>query len=225
MTGGPGNRRPLASRDAAWARRTARWLSAGRVTPNAISTAGVLVAAAGGLALALSAYAGGWMRAALLLAAAAACQLRLACNLLDGMVAIEGGRAAPDGPFWNEAPDRLSDIMLLVGAGHAAGQPALGWAAAAFAVLTAYVRELGRGEGFSPDFSGPMAKQHRMAVLTGGAVLGAVLPAILSLALWAIALGAAATALRRSWRLVRALRSRSRAEPAGVRPRPPAPDA
>jgi phosphatidylglycerophosphate synthase len=63
--------------------------------------------------------------------------MRLLCNLFDGMVAIEGGRKEADGPFWNEAPDRASDILILAGAGLGAGAVGLGWAAAALAVATA----------------------------------------------------------------------------------------
>ena len=153
-------------------------------------------------------------RVALLLAAALFCQFRLLCNLFDGMVAIEGGKQAPDGPFWNEFPDRIADIFILVGAGYGAGVPALGWAAAALAVLTAYTRELGRACGLPADFSGPMAKQHRMATITAAALLSLLEPfwrgqgEVLIGALWLIAAGAAVTALRRAANVVRALRAR-----------------
>ncbi len=209
---GPANRRPLTSRDSGWARGAARRLSAGRITPNQISAAAVGFAAFGGAMFWASAYLGAGLRAVALVLAALACQARLVCNLLDGMVAIEGGKSAKDGPFWNEAPDRASDILLIVGAGLAAGMPVLGWAAAAFAILTAYLRELGRAEGLAPDFGGPMAKPQRMAVLTGAAVLAAIellvreTPMVLGLALWLIVLGAALTAMRRAWRLRAALK-------------------
>lgn len=214
MTQPPISRRPLASRETAWARAAARRLSAGRITPNQISQAAIGFAALGALGLVASAPLGGLYQAACLILAALCCQLRLVCNLLDGMVAVEGGKSAPDGPFWNEAPDRIADILLLAGAGIAAGLPALGWAAAAFAVLTAYLRELGRAEGHGGDFSGPMAKPQRMAVLTGAAVVAAFepfglsAPSILGAALWLVAIGAAATAARRSARLTAALRAR-----------------
>jgi phosphatidylglycerophosphate synthase len=155
---------------------------------------------------------GGW-RVALLLAAALFCQFRLLCNLFDGMVAIEGGKQAPDGPFWNEFPDRVADILILVGAGYGAGQPILGWAAAALAVLTAYTRELGRNCGLPADFSGPMAKQHRMAVITAAAVLSLSEPLwnghnqIIAAALWLIAVGAVITVVRRAASIVRKLRN------------------
>ncbi len=116
----------------------------------------------------------GWLARAVVLVSAAVCiQARLLCNLLDGLVAVEHGRGGTAGPIWNELPDRIADVLLLAGAGYAVetagigGGAALGWIAAVLAVLTAYVRELGRGLGRPADFSGPMAKQQRMAVLTG----------------------------------------------------------
>lgn len=203
-------RRPLKSRETAWARRTAAWLADRGVTPNAISKGAVGFAALGGLGFWLSGSAEGWPRALWLLLGAAGCQLRLLCNLFDGMVAIEGGRKAPDGPFWNEAPDRASDILILAGAGLGAGAPGLGWAAAALAVATAYLRELGRAEGFGSDYGGPMAKQHRMAVMTGAAAVAILLPggAVLEWALWLVVAGAALTVALRSRRLIGRLRAR-----------------
>jgi phosphatidylglycerophosphate synthase len=145
-----------------------------------------------------------------LLLAAATLQARLVCNLIDGMVAVEGGKGAKDGPFWNEALDRVSDLLFFAGAGLAAGNPALGLFAAALAIATAYVRELGRAEGFPPDFSGPLAKPQRMAVLTAGSVLAAFYASewTLTVTLWLIVVGTAATVIRRSVTLVAALKSK-----------------
>jgi phosphatidylglycerophosphate synthase len=203
-------RRPLKSRDTAWAGRTAAWLAARGVTPNAISQAAVGFAALGGAGFWASGATEGWVRVLCLVIGAAGCQFRLLCNLFDGMVAIEGGRKAPDGPFWNEAPDRASDILILAGAGLGAGAAGLGWAAAALAVATAYVRELGRAEGLGSDYGGPMAKQHRMAVMTGAALVAIVLPGwpVLAWALWVVVAGAALTVLLRSRRLIGRLGSR-----------------
>ena len=180
------------------------------MTPNAISQAAVVFAALGGLGFWLSGATEGWVRALCLLLGAAGCQLRLLCNLFDGMVAIEGGRKEADGPFWNEAPDRASDILILAGAGLGAGAAGLGWAAAALAVATAYVRELGRAEGMGSDYGGPMAKQHRMAVMTGAAVVAIVLPG-LPVLMWALGIvvaGALLTVALRSRRLIAALKAR-----------------
>jgi phosphatidylglycerophosphate synthase len=206
-----GSRRPLRSRNSAAMKRLAATLALHGLRPNVISAAGMFAAFLGGAALWQAGSAIGSSRSLMLLAAALACQLRLLANLLDGMVAVEGGLAQLDGAFWNEAPDRLSDIALFAGAGLAAGLPALGWAVAALAVLTAYLRELGRAERLGVDFCGPMAKQQRMALLTAGCLAAALLPwpgPILSATLWLLLIGTAATALRRSLRLIQALRLR-----------------
>ena len=209
---GPDSRRPLGSRNAAWAQALARRLAASRATPNQISVASMGFAGLAGLAFWAAGQGDGLVRVLLLAAAALGCQARLVCNLMDGMVAVEGGKRSADGAFWNEFPDRVSDTLILIGVGYGCGLPALGWAAAAFAVLTAYVRELGRANGLPADFSGPMAKPQRMAVLTGAAVLALAEPlwggqgGVLRAALWLICLGSLATALRRALRQVRALR-------------------
>lgn len=211
-----GERRPLASRNTRWAQTTARHMAAMSITPNAISQASMVMAAFAGIAFWCAGGRDGVARILLLLAAALFCQLRLLCNLFDGMVAVEGGKAQADGPFWNEFPDRAADIMIFAGIGYGIGQPGLGWAAACFAVLTAYVRELGRGNGTPGDFGGPMAKQHRMAAVTLAGLLSAIEPLwsgrneVLAAALWIVAVGAAFTAMRRGHRQVNLLRAKNR---------------
>jgi phosphatidylglycerophosphate synthase len=201
------NRRPLSSRNSRWAKSAARRLAESDITPNQISQASVGFAAFGFLLFWAVSATGGFVQAVCLLLAAGTIQLRLMCNLLDGMVAVEGGKSAPTGPFWNEAPDRLADVLFLGGAGLAAGLPVLGLVAATLAIGTAYIRELGRAEGQPPDFSGPMAKPHRMAALTIGSVVAAFYAPewVLTLTLWIIILGTAATIARRSHRLLNAL--------------------
>lgn len=207
-----GDRRPLASRNSRWAQAIARRLASMNVTPNRISQASMLAAAFAGLAFWLTGETQDGMRGALFIAAALFCQLRLLCNLFDGMVAVEGGKGEADGPFWNEFPDRIADIFIFVGAGYGIGLPALGFAAAAFAVLTAYVRELGRANGTPSDFSGPMAKQHRMATMTAAAVLSSLEGLwlgdgeILWAALLLVSIGTALTALLRARRQIAWLR-------------------
>jgi phosphatidylglycerophosphate synthase len=172
----------------------------------------MFASALAGVAFFVAGQKDGFARVLFLLLAAAFCQLRLLCNLFDGMVAVEGGKGAADGPFWNEFPDRIADILILAGVGFAIGSPGLGWAAASFAVLTAYVRELGHATGNPSDFSGPMAKQHRMASVTTAALVSIFEPLwgghneVLVVALWFIAIGAAVTAIRRSRNLVRNLK-------------------
>jgi phosphatidylglycerophosphate synthase len=194
----PMERRPLASRDQRWARWLAARLAASAVTPNQISGCSVLAAAFGAACVLWWTGPLGW------LVAAVAVQLRLLCNLLDGMVAIEGGKASAVGALWNELPDRVADALLIVPVGYAIGRPWLGWAAALLATLTAYVRVLGGALGLPQSFSGIMAKQRRMAALTLGLVAQAVESALfggrlsLTAALAVIAIGSAVTCATRT---------------------------
>ncbi len=213
------NRRPLKTRSAGWATGLARALGKARVRPNHISAISVVFAALGAALMLLGGTddGNGVGRAIALVLAAVCIQLRLVCNLIDGMVAVEHGMGSPTGPVWNELPDRIADVLFIVAAGYAAAHtlPAgewLGWMAAVLAVLTAYVRELGRGLGYPADFCGPMAKPHRMFVLTVTCLLAALEPLwggtgqVILAGLAVIALGSVATVYRRSSRLMRKLR-------------------
>jgi phosphatidylglycerophosphate synthase len=206
----PQNRRPLASRQSAWAGRLATSAVQRGITPNQISQASIGFAALGMVFYMMSPFGPGLVQALWLLLAAATIQARLVCNLIDGMVAVEGGQGTKDGPFWNEAPDRASDLLFLFGAGVAANNPGLGGLAAALAIATAYIRELGRAEGFPPDFSGPLAKPQRMAVLTAGTVIAAFYATewTLNLTLWLIVAGTTVTIIARSIRLIDRLKTR-----------------
>lgn len=201
------NRRPLKSRSTGWARMLTRLLLRTSVTPNAVSLAGIGFAAAGAACFVLAAdHRWLWLGGALFV------QLRLMANLLDGLVAVEGGRFSPTGALFNEFPDRIEDSLLLVAAGYAGGLPWLGWGAALLALGAAYVRALGGSLGLAQDFRGPMAKQHRMAALTLGAGLSALLPAlpVMIAALALICAGTAITCLRRLLGIARGLKEAAR---------------
>jgi phosphatidylglycerophosphate synthase len=214
------NRRPIKARDTGWAKRFAASLAKAHVQPNLISATSVAFAVLGGALLAVSGVMPDWVRPVAMVVAAACIQGRLMCNLLDGMVAVEHGEGSKTGPIWNELPDRIADLMFLVGAGYSAyglGHnlgPNLGWLAGSLALLTAYVRELGRGLGFPADFSGPMAKQQRMAALTILCLIAAVEPLwgghglVMVAGLIAIVIGTALTLTGRVTRLARALAAR-----------------
>jgi phosphatidylglycerophosphate synthase len=167
MTETDSNRRPIAVRDSGWARAIAAPLVRSAITPNQISMASVLFAAIGAAALVW------WPTIVGLLLCALCIQLRLLCNLIDGMVAVEGGKASPLGRIYNEFPDRVTDTLFIVAAGYAANAPWLGWLGAVLAVGTAYVRVFGGSLGLAQDFRGPVAKQQRMALLTLGCVVAA----------------------------------------------------
>lgn len=200
-------RRPIASRDAGWAKAIAGRLAGSSVTPNQISGVSVVFAVFGCALIGWSAHPLGWLLAAVCI------QLRLICNLLDGMVAIEGGKKSAVGAIWNEFPDRVADTLLLVPAGYAAGLPWAGWAAALLAALTAYVRVFGGSLGLAQDFSGVMAKQKRMAALTVGLLAQSVEWAFsdtrwsLTVAILVVLAGSAVTCWTRTAGIAKVLRA------------------
>lgn len=201
----PTGRRPLKTRDWPFFKAVAAWLARSGVSPNAISFASIIFGGAAGAAFAATAWTTGPMVSVCFIAAAACIQLRLIANLLDGMVAVEGGKGGATGDLWNEAPDRISDAATIIGAGFAlGGSPLLGFGAALMAVFVAYTRALGASVGAGQCFFGPQAKPHRMALLTVTCVFAAVLPVLsapawplVSGALWVIVIGGAITAWRR----------------------------
>jgi phosphatidylglycerophosphate synthase len=162
------DRRPIRSRNAPWAQATASYLARLGVSPNQISLASVMVAGVG--AFGLGFFPQPWNAISCVCGA----QLRLLGNLLDGMVAVEHGKQSQLGVLYNELPDRVSDSVLFVALGYASGIPWLGWLGALLAALTAYIRVFGGALGFAQNFDGPMAKQHRMAVLTAGCLISIV---------------------------------------------------
>src|SRR5439155_6616796 len=159
--------RPIAVREWGVFRWLAGRLARGGVYPNAISIMGMVSGIAAGAALAATSPLSGLEQRLAWLAAGLFIQLRLLANMLDGMVAIECGKASPVGELYNEVPDRVSDAAILIGAGYAAGGDILlGSAAACVALFTAYVRAMGKAAGARNEFCGPMAKQQRMFVIT-----------------------------------------------------------
>ena len=213
------NRRPIKTRNTGWARRAAEMLARAGVKPNWISACSVLAAAgAGGCLIAAGRVeALGWS-AFCYVTSAVFIQLRLLCNLFDGMVAFEGGMQSASGEIFNDLPDRIADPIILVCAGYGlAGliphAVELGYVAGLVAVLVAYVRVLGVSAGTAQHFLGPMAKPHRMATMTVAAL--ASVPelfywprgVVMAMALGLIVLGSVVTIIRRVVIIVRELES------------------
>ena len=212
-------RRPISARDTKWAAAVTRALAGSGLRPNHISLLSVVFGGAAGFSFFCLRYANSTGAKILLLLAAVACmQLRLLCNLFDGMVAIEGGFKTKSGEVYNELPDRFSDIFIFIGAGYAlpavAWMPELGWTAALLSVMTAYVRAFGGSAGARQYFCGPMAKQQRMAVMTVGCVAAIILLAvrssfqILPLALAVVIVGCVVTTARRTLLIIADLESK-----------------
>lgn len=165
-------RRPLKVRDVKLAQKFALWLSNRNITPNAISVASVVFALFAAICFILmpsNNYT--WLP----FLAALFIQLRLLCNLFDGMVAVEGGKSTKSGELFNDIPDRIADPLIIVAVGYSipmfSWADSLGWLVGLLAVMTAYIRTLASSMGASTDFRGPMAKQHRMALITIASLL------------------------------------------------------
>lgn len=199
------DRRPVSSRSNGLIRGIAQYLARTRLTPNMVSASSVAASALVPIGLLLCS---GWVG---VIVAVLGIQLRLLANVLDGLVAVEGGKGSPIGALYNEFPDRLADTIILVSIGYAAGLGWLGWAAALTAALTAYVRVFGGALGQPQSFQGPMAKQHRMALATVALIGAQGLAtwqsgwdiAVLQAALVVIVLGSAITCATRTRTIVR----------------------
>ena len=209
---------PIKARQSHWAQAWALSLARRGVSPNAISAGSVVFGMLAGACFVATRFVNVWWGdAILLLAAIVGIQGRLICNLLDGMVAVEGGKGSKSGEIFNDFPDRLADPIIIVCVGYAVGEPygpMLGWLAALLAVMTAYVRVLGRSIGSGIYFIGPMAKQHRMALLTVACILGAIACRmmwqryVLLAALVVMVVGCVVTVIRRLRFIVKDLESK-----------------
>lgn len=217
----PTERRPLASRELRAMQRAAAWLVARDVSPNAVSLASIGFAALACVCCVGTAWTDGLLVRLLFVLGALFVQARLLANLLDGMVAVNSGKASRLGELYNEVPDRIADALILNGAGFAAGgSPMLGSVAALLAVFVAYLRAFGNSVGAKALFIGPMAKPQRMAMATVACVYSACVPAdwpggfasetfgAVSVALALIVVGAVLTAVRRVQRISAHLRTR-----------------
>jgi phosphatidylglycerophosphate synthase len=211
------DRRPIATRNRKWAQDATVWLASRNVSPDAISIAGMSACIIGGIALGVTSIADYRI---LWLIGALGAQLRLTANMLDGMVAIASSRASKTGELYNEVPDRLSDAAVFIGAGYAwGGNVTLGYIATILAIFTAYVRAAGKIAGAPNEFCGPMAKQHRMLVITLICVYATITPrswqmitfnnsqiGLMTLGLVVIVVGCVITVVRRLSRIAHVLK-------------------
>ncbi len=207
MTG----RRPLKTRELTLVRKIAQFLAKRTITPNQISIVSIAFAGLSGVSLAVWPLVTGivWQILTLLLVLLGI-QGRLLCNLFDGMVAVEGGKKTPAGELFNDIPDRVSDTIIFIGLGLSiVTLPAglvLGLILALLACSSAYIRILGAYMGAPMNFTGPMAKQHRMATVTVCTLLTLLAVSIgweqhntiFYSGLWGMNIGTAITCIRRT---------------------------
>jgi len=216
----PSDRRPLKLREIEWIRALAGRLAHAGVSPNAISIIGLIAALLAAFLWALTAKESAFERVYWLCGVLLAL-VRILTNNLDGLVAVEWGKATPVGPLYNEAPDRIADGALLIGAGYAhGGSVELGYLAACVALFVSYVRILDRLAGAPSDFSGPMDKKGRTVTLLIASVSMGLMPSsfdyawgpgdrwsVMAAALLIIVVGGVYTAARRLRRAAAYLRA------------------
>ncbi|MBC7855635.1 MAG: CDP-alcohol phosphatidyltransferase family protein [Pirellulaceae bacterium] len=163
----PAARRPIADLFRATAHLAVRICIRLGIHPDAVSYLSLVASAAAAICF-WQAGSAPW----LLIPAAGMCYVRLWLNMLDGMVALASGKASPRGEILNDLPDRISDVLIFVGAAHSGlGNPFGGYWAAIFALLTAYVGTLGQAVGGKREFGGVMSKPWRMVALHVGSWL------------------------------------------------------
>jgi phosphatidylglycerophosphate synthase len=223
LTSPAADRRPIAARERPAFIALAAAIARAGVSPNAISVAGMVAGVLAGAAFAATPHVDPTPARVCFALGAGLVQLRLLANMLDGMVAVNSGKTSPVGELYNDLPDRISDAAALIGLGYASGGwPEMGYIAAILAILTAYIRAVGRAAGAGSDFRGPMAKQQRMFLVTAGAVYVALAPsawnpcwsaaderALPAAVLAVIALGSGVTCIRRAVGIAAQLRSSS----------------
>jgi phosphatidylglycerophosphate synthase len=215
----PTSRRPIANVFRATANGATRLCVRLHVSPDAISYFSIVAAALAAICFWESREA-----VVLLLIAPGFCYLRLWCNMLDGMVALASGKASWRGEILNDLPDRVSDVLIFAGVAHSGWMnPFIGYWAAIFALLTAYVGLFGQALGVQREFSGVMSKPWRMVALHAGAWItlaciwwnsGAIRFASLTVLDWAclmVVAGCLQTMTIRLKRIMAALRSKSAA--------------
>lgn len=163
----PTSRRPIANTFRRTANAATRFCVRSGIHPDTISYLSIVAALIAAICFWSSEQAR-W----LLIVAPLFCYLRLWFNMLDGMVAVAADKASRRGEILNDLPDRISDIVIFIGVAHSGWtHPLLGYWAAIFAVLTAYVGLFGQALGVQREFGGIMSKPWRMVALHIGAWL------------------------------------------------------
>ena len=178
------------------------------VSPDQVTTAGIVASALGALG-----FAGGrFSRRAYALVPVSAL-VRITCNALDGLVAEKQGSGRPAGDLYNETADRIEDLLFLGGAGGVQGvSPVVALGAVAASQLGSFIGVASKAAGAGRRYDGPMGKADRMLVLGSAALLASWKgpPSVyLNLALAAIGGGGAVTAWNRFHRAHRVLESSS----------------
>jgi CDP-diacylglycerol--glycerol-3-phosphate 3-phosphatidyltransferase len=174
------------------------------VTPDHVTSAGIVASAVGALAFVL-----GHRHPRAYAAVPVAAFARITANALDGLVAERSGLARPAGELYNETADRLGDIAFFSGAATVPGvSPALALGALAMAETASFVGVAAKAAGGTRRWDGPMGKPDRMLILGAAALLASFSSRpdrVINVGLGVIGGGAAVTARNRYHRANREL--------------------
>lgn len=167
-------------------------LVARRVSPDALTYAGV--AAACGAAAAI--VTGAWLLVPLLVF------IRLAANALDGSVARRTGSARGFGMVLNELCDRFADTLMFASLVVVAA-PIAAVGALIATLLSSFVGVLALGVTGERDYQGPMGKADRMMVVAVASIAALRWETAWTIACGLIAAGAVVTGVARIMWLAR----------------------
>lgn len=157
--------RSLASRSVVGLTRT-------RITPNALTTSGVLLCAAASVIVLFEGrneFLFYWLAAAVFVAGSL-------LDILDGALARAGGKSTPFGAFLDSTTDRVSEGFMLTAVAwllarhHHPVFVAVAMAAMAGSFLVSYTRAKAEAIGLRGDV-GIGSRAERVVVITGGLVL------------------------------------------------------
>src|SRR5215470_6940862 len=160
--------RSLASRSVVGLTRT-------RVTPNALTTAGVSLCLAASVVVFFE-YRSPWL---FYWAGAIVFVIGSILDILDGALARAGGKTTPFGAFLDSTTDRVGEAAMLGAIGLVFARYgytiplALAFAAVAGSILVSYARAKAEGLGLRGDV-GLGSRAERVVVITGGLVLAPI---------------------------------------------------
>jgi CDP-diacylglycerol--glycerol-3-phosphate 3-phosphatidyltransferase len=173
--------------------KIAKWIIRRPINPNLLTLAGLVL---NGVAALLLAF-GQWFAAGWVILGGGV------CDLLDGAVARDQGKATPFGGFFDSVIDRYSEIFLFLGIvvfyirSQGRGAVVLAMVTFAGAMMVSYTRA--RAEAVIPACSvGIMERAERILLLAVGAIFDGMIPV-----LWVIAILSHFTAAHRihhAWR-------------------------
>lgn len=136
------------------------------LTPNLVSVAAILVAAAAG-----GAFASAGDQQSLYLVGAVLVVINGVLDLLDGGLARELGVDSMSGDMFDHVLDRYADILIVGGLATGVENYALGFAAVTGVLMTSYLGTQAEAVGIDRVYGGLLGRADRLALVTAVTVL------------------------------------------------------